>query len=73
MKIRSLPKHGGELICLLETPGNKFDSIVLTEIEGRNLSTVECLLHYDEFFDISSENSIFRGVGIYISDNISDV
>ena len=44
LNIVSLPKHGNELVCLIQSLHMKFDIIVLSEIGSRNISTVECLL-----------------------------
>ena len=44
MNIRSLPKHGGELLTLINMLNTKFHVIVLTEIGARNLSLVEHLM-----------------------------
>ena len=41
--IRSLPKHGGELLCLIIVLKTKFDIIVLTEIGTRNIELVKHL------------------------------
>ena len=37
MSIRSLPKHYGELLCLLSVLETRFDVIILTEIGARNI------------------------------------
>ena len=56
LNIRSLPKHGGELVCLLEVLETKFDIIVLTEIGSRNISTVKHLLeNYQLYYVIPKE------------------
>ena len=44
LNIRSLPKHGGELLYFLKDLNTKFDVIVLTEIGSKNISVVEKLL-----------------------------
>ena len=44
LNIRSLPKHGGELLYFLKDLNTKFDIIILTEIRSKNISVVEKLL-----------------------------
>ena len=41
--IRSLPKHGGELLYFFKSLKTQFDAIVLTEIGSKNISPVEKL------------------------------
>ena len=44
MNIRSLPKHGGELLCLMSVLKTQFDIIVSTEIGTRNIEPVKLFL-----------------------------
>ena len=44
MNIRSVPKHYGELFCLLSVLETRFDVIILTEIGARNITTVQCIM-----------------------------
>ena len=73
LNIRSLPKHGGELVCLLSMLVCKFQVILLAEIGARNLCTVEHLLPYYYFYHVIPKSNMFGGVGIYISDELQDV
>ena len=73
LNIVSLPKHGSELVCFLDTLEMSFDVIVLTEIGSRNISTVECLLNgYTFHYTIPVKNPR-GGVGIYLRDTIKDI
>ena len=38
--IRSLPRHGRELVCFLNLLKTKFDILILTEIGAKNISMV---------------------------------
>ena len=49
LNIRSLPKHGGELVNFLQLLEANFHVIVLTEINSRNLSVVEHLFKNHDF------------------------
>ena len=73
MNIRSLPKHGGELLVFLQSLETKFDVIVLTEIGARNIGTVEHLLpNYDFYYTLPREN-FYGGVGMYVSKSIGSI
>ena len=73
MNIRSLPKHGGELVVYLDILKTKFDVIVLTEIGARNLTVVEHLFTNFTFYYTIPTNNQYGGVGIYLSHNISQI
>ena len=73
MNIRSLPKHGGELIHFLNLLATRFDIIVLTEIGSRNLSTVEHLMDHYDFHYVQPSDNMFGGVGIFINQTISGI
>ena len=56
MNIRSLPKHYGELFCLLSVLETRFDVIILTEIGARNKTTVQCIMdNYQFYFTIPAK------------------
>ena len=73
LNIRSLPKHGGELVCLLEVLETKFDIIVLTEIGSRNISTVKHLLENYQLYYVIPKDKMFGGVGICVNEELTDV
>ena len=73
LNIRSLPKHGEELVCLLEILETKFDIIVLTEIGSRNISTVKHLLENYQLYYVIPKDNMFGGVGIYVNEELTDV
>ena len=73
LNIRSLPKHGGELVCLLEVLETKFDIIILTEIGSLNISTVKHLLENYQLYYVISKDNMFGGVGIYVNEELTDV
>ena len=73
MNIRSLPKHGGELLTFLNMLKAEFHVILLTEIGARNLSLVEHLFLGYTFHYVIPECSMVGGVGIYIKDNLTNV
>ena len=65
MNIRSLPKHGGELVNFISSMETKFDVIILTEIGARNLSVVLNLFPAYTFHYVRPQNNNYGGVGIY--------
>ena len=73
MNIRSLPKHGGELLTLINMLNTKFHVIVLTEIGARNLSLVEHLMPDYTFHYVIPATSAVGGVGIYVSDDLTNI
>ena len=73
LNIRSLPKHGSELYCLLTMLKAKFSVVVLTEIGSRNISTVENLLPNYNFYYVTAVSNTRAGVGIYISQDLKCV
>ena len=72
LNIRSLPKHGGELLCLVKSLETPFQIIVLTEIGARNIGTVENLLPGYNLLYTTPNNNLKGGVGIYFSDIFHD-
>ena len=73
MNIRSLPKHGVELLVFLQSLETKFDVIVLTEIGARNIGTLEHLLpNYDFYYTLPREK-FYGGVGMYVSKSIGSI
>ena len=57
LNIRSLPKHGGELLYFLKSLKTKFDAIVLTEIGSKNISVVEKLIpNYNFHYILPAKN-----------------
>ena len=73
MNIRSLPKHGGELLCFLNLMTTKFDVVVLTEIGAKNFTSVGNLLPGFKFYSIIPDKNKCGGVGIYMRDTIDNV
>ena len=73
LNIRSLPKHGGELLVFLEALEINFHIIVLSEIGARNIGTVEHLLPNHDFHYVLPRDNYFGGVGIYIHKDIFGV
>ena len=73
LNIHSLPKHGGEIVCLLEVLETKFDIIVFTEIGSRNISTVKHLLENYQLYYVIPKGNMFGGVGIYVNEQLTDV
>ena len=73
MNIRSLPKHGGELLVFLKLLETDFDIVVLTEIGSRNIDLVKHLLNDYDFYYVTPLNNMYGGVGIYVSSNINNV
>ena len=71
--IRSLPKHGDELVCLLEVLETKFQIIVLTEIGSRNISTVEHISEHYQLYYVTPKEYMFGEVGIYVSEELINV
>ena len=45
MNIRSLPKHYGELLCILSELETRFDVIISTESGARNITTVQNIMN----------------------------
>ena len=70
MNIRSLPKHGGELLHFMSILKTKFDIIVLTEIGTRNIDVVKHQFENYEFHYVLPSNNLYGGVGIYFSKNV---
>ena len=70
MNIRSLPRHAGEFVAFLESLQTNFDDIMLTEIEARNISTVEHLLDGYEFLYTLPKSNMYGGVGLYLCKDI---
>ena len=50
-----------------------FDVIILTEIGARNLGLVEHLLPTHTFYHVTPDNNNWGGVGIYVSNEATDV
>ena len=73
MNIRSLPKHGGELIHFLNLLDTRYNIIVLIEIGSRNLSTVEHVMDHYDFHYVQPSDNMFGGVGIFINQTISEI
>ena len=73
MNIRSLPKHYGELLCMLSVLETRFDDIILTEIGARNITTVQNIMNGYNFYYVIPENNFYGGVGIYVHNSITDV
>ena len=71
--ISSLPKHGGELTCVLSNLKTQFDILILTEIGAKNISTVEKLFDEYDFFYVLPVNCSRGGVGMYIHKSIADI
>ena len=73
LNIRSLPRHGGELLNLLNVFGTHFHVIVLSEIGARNLSVVQHLIPNYTFYYTIPESNNFGGVGMFLSDELLDI
>ena len=73
MNIRSLAKHGGELLCLMSILKTKFDIIVLTEIGTRNIGLVKHLFENYEFHYVLALDNLYGGVGIYFNKDIQNL
>ena len=73
MNIRSLPKHYGELLCMLSVLETRFDVIILTEIGARSISTAQNRMNEYTFYHVIPENNFYEGVGIYVHSSIVDV
>ena len=73
MNIRSLPKHGGELVCFFNLMTTKFDVVVLTEVRAKNITLVENLLPGYKFYYIIPDKNKCGGVGIYMRDTIDNI
>ena len=73
MNIRSLPKHGGGLVCFFNLMTTKFDVVVLTEIGAKNITLVENLLPGYKFYYIIPDKNKCGGVGIYMRDTIDSI
>ena len=72
LNIRSLPKHGGELLNFLGSLKTDFHVIILTEIGSRNLTVVEKCFQTILFF-IKFPKKIIGGVGIYVHSSLSNI
>ena len=73
MNIRSLPKHGGELVCLMNVLKTKFDIIVFTAIGTRNKGLVKHLFENYEFHYVLALDNLYGGVGIYFNKDIQNL
>ena len=73
LNIRSIPKHGGELLYFLKDLNTQFNVIVLTEIESKNISVVEILLPDYNFHYVLPEKNKCGGVGIYTCNSLTNV
>ena len=73
LNIRSLPKHGGELLYFLKDLDTKFDVTVLTEIGSKNISVVEKLLPDYNFHYVLPAKNKCGGVGIYTCNSLTNV
>ena len=73
LNIRSLPKHGGELLQFLKDLNTRFDVIVLTEIGAKNVSVVDKLIPDYNFHYILPTKSKCGGVGIYTSKALTNI
>ena len=73
MNIRSLPKHGGELVNFISSMETKFEVIILTEIGARNLSVVLNLFPAYTFHNVRPQNNNYGGVGIYTHNSLLNV
>ena len=73
LNIVSLPKHGGELVNFINSLETNFQAVVLSEIGARNISTVQHLFNNYTFYSVLPDNNNYGGVGIYLSDLMSDV
>ena len=73
MNIRSLPKHGGELLYLMSVLETKFDIIVLTKIGTRNIELVKHMFDNYEFHYVLALNNLYGGIGIYFSKDIQNL
>ena len=73
MNIRSLPKHGGELLCFMSVLKTKFDIIVLTEIDTRNIELVKHLFENFKFHYVLALENLYGGVGIYFNKGIQNL
>ena len=73
MNIRSLSKHGGELVNFISSMETKFDVIILTEIGARNLSVVLNLYLNYTFHYVRPHNNNCGGVGIYTHNSLLNV
>ena len=71
--MRSLPKHGGELLYLMSVLKTKFDIVVLTEIGTRNIELVKNLFENYEFHYVLAFNNLHGLVGIYFSKGIQNL
>ena len=60
MNIRSLPKHYGELLCMLSVLETRADIIVLTEIGGSNITTVQNIMNEYTFYHVIPENNFME-------------
>ena len=73
LNIRSLPKHGCELLYFLKDFNTKLDVIVLTEIGSKNISVVEKLLPDYNFHYVLPTKNKCGGVGIYTCYSLTNV
>ena len=73
LNVRSLPKHGGELLCLLDSLEARFQLIILTEIGARNLGLVENLIPGHTLLHVIPKSNMKGGVGIYCSNDLIDL
>ena len=73
MNIRSLPKHGGELLVFFKLLETDVDTEVWPEIGSCNIDLVKPLLNDYDFYYVTPLNNMYEGVGIYVSSNINNV
>ena len=73
LNIVSLPKHGGELLNFLDILRMQFNVIILSEIGARNISSMEHLIPDFTFHYVLPIGNNYGGIGIYLSNEISNV
>ena len=73
LNISSLPKHGGELVCFLNSLETTFHVIVLNEIGRLNLPSMQNLIEGYTFFFEPPDSNAKGGVGIYINNCLMNV
>ena len=73
MNIRRLPKHYGELLCMLSVLETRFDVIIVTEIGARKTTTVQNSMNEYNLYYVIPENNSYGGLGIHVHNSIVDV
>ena len=73
LNIRSLPKHGGELLHFLKCLNARFGVIILTKSGSKNVSVVDKLIPDYNFHYILPTKSKCEGVGIYTCNSLTSV